>query len=231
MPSRFSLFSAGERCRTTRADLILPAKPVTTARGRCHGGPDLRQPRFCRARTIRAAHRPLRTPATTHPSAGKERHEANGHAHHRRAGTPYGAPPPGHDHKTLFARLLMLLGLVTAMTMGSGRCRDGSDRRRRRAGAECRRRPPAAPAGPIGRGAPPADRVTAGTRAGRHADRPQRGHLRRRTFVVTYALPSSTGPISVAASPDCPTGWFCFYDGAAYVYPRGRLSSCGFQGV
>jgi hypothetical protein len=31
------------------------------------------------------------------------------------------------------------------------------------------------------------------------------------------------------AAPDCPSGWFCFYDGINYGYPRGKLSSCGFQ--
>lgn len=28
---------------------------------------------------------------------------------------------------------------------------------------------------------------------------------------------------------DCPGGWFCFYDGINFIYPRGRLSSCGWQ--
>ena len=31
------------------------------------------------------------------------------------------------------------------------------------------------------------------------------------------------------ATADCPTGWFCFYDGINFGYPRGRLSDCGFQ--
>jgi hypothetical protein len=31
------------------------------------------------------------------------------------------------------------------------------------------------------------------------------------------------------AGPDCPSGWYCFYDGVNYTYPRGRLSDCGFQ--
>jgi hypothetical protein len=35
--------------------------------------------------------------------------------------------------------------------------------------------------------------------------------------------------ISAAAVADCPSGWFCFYDTVSYGYPRGRLSSCGFQ--
>jgi hypothetical protein len=29
--------------------------------------------------------------------------------------------------------------------------------------------------------------------------------------------------------PDCPSGWFCFYDGINFTYPRGKLSDCGFQ--
>lgn len=44
-------------------------------------------------------------------------------------------------------------------------------------------------------------------------------------FVVTYALPGQ----SVLAAPDCPSGWFCFYDGATFGYPRGKLSDCGWQ--
>lgn len=44
-------------------------------------------------------------------------------------------------------------------------------------------------------------------------------------FVVTYALPNQRQ----LAAPDCPTGWFCFYDGRNYVYPRGMLSDCGYQ--
>jgi len=44
------------------------------------------------------------------------------------------------------------------------------------------------------------------------------------TFVVTLAPPAGT-----LAGPDCPTGWFCFYDGVNYTYPRGKLSSCGWQ--
>jgi hypothetical protein len=31
------------------------------------------------------------------------------------------------------------------------------------------------------------------------------------------------------AALDCPSGWFCFYDGVNYGYPRGKLSDCGFQ--
>ncbi|MEU8267212.1 peptidase inhibitor family I36 protein [Sphaerisporangium sp. NPDC049002] len=46
------------------------------------------------------------------------------------------------------------------------------------------------------------------------------------TFVVTYALPER---VTVAAVADCPSGWFCFYDGKDFGYPRGKLSSCGWQ--
>ena len=45
-------------------------------------------------------------------------------------------------------------------------------------------------------------------------------------FVVTYALPGQARP---AAVQDCPSGWFCFYDHTVYGYPRGKLSSCGWQ--
>src|SRR5262245_46626817 len=44
------------------------------------------------------------------------------------------------------------------------------------------------------------------------------------TFVVTLVP-----PVGTLAGPDCPGGWFCFYDGVNYVYPRGKLSSCGWQ--
>ena len=43
-------------------------------------------------------------------------------------------------------------------------------------------------------------------------------------FVVTVARTDNT---SVGA--DCPAGWFCFYDRVNYGYPRGKLSSCGWQ--
>ncbi|GAA1581037.1 peptidase inhibitor family I36 protein [Actinoplanes couchii] len=45
------------------------------------------------------------------------------------------------------------------------------------------------------------------------------------TFIVTVARPDA---ITLAAA-DCPSGWYCFYDGINYTYPRGRLSSCGWQ--
>ncbi|MBB5867193.1 hypothetical protein F4553_000572 [Allocatelliglobosispora scoriae] len=44
-------------------------------------------------------------------------------------------------------------------------------------------------------------------------------------FVVTLTRPRS----SLAATADCPSGWFCFYDGVNYTYPRGKLSDCGWQ--
>jgi hypothetical protein len=31
------------------------------------------------------------------------------------------------------------------------------------------------------------------------------------------------------AGPDCPRGWFCFYERLNYGTPRGQLSSCGWQ--
>jgi len=33
----------------------------------------------------------------------------------------------------------------------------------------------------------------------------------------------------IQGSPDCPSGWFCFYDRTWYGYPRGKLSDCGWQ--
>jgi hypothetical protein len=44
-------------------------------------------------------------------------------------------------------------------------------------------------------------------------------------FVVTVVRPAT----SVDATADCPSGWFCFYDHTNYGYPRGKLSSCGWQ--
>ena len=44
------------------------------------------------------------------------------------------------------------------------------------------------------------------------------------TFVVTV-----TPPLGPSFYPDCPAGWFCFYQYTYYGYPRGRLSSCGWQ--
>ncbi|GAA2412322.1 peptidase inhibitor family I36 protein [Nonomuraea africana] len=45
-------------------------------------------------------------------------------------------------------------------------------------------------------------------------------------FVVTYADP---GRIGTLGSPDCPSGWFCFYDNTYFGYPRGKLSDWGVQ--
>jgi hypothetical protein len=43
-------------------------------------------------------------------------------------------------------------------------------------------------------------------------------------FVVTVAR-----TIGTLGSPDCPSGWFCFYETVNYGYPRGKLSDCGWQ--
>lgn len=45
------------------------------------------------------------------------------------------------------------------------------------------------------------------------------------TFVVTFALPGAE-PLSLS---DCPSGWFCFWDGGSYTGAMGKLSSCGWQ--
>lgn len=45
-------------------------------------------------------------------------------------------------------------------------------------------------------------------------------------FVVTIAPPEHT-----TALVDCPSGWFCFYDRPDFGYPRGKLSSCGWQSL
>lgn len=42
-------------------------------------------------------------------------------------------------------------------------------------------------------------------------------------FIVTVVRSSR------AASPDCPAGWFCFYEHVNFGYPRGKLSDCGWQ--
>jgi hypothetical protein len=44
-------------------------------------------------------------------------------------------------------------------------------------------------------------------------------------FIMTFERPK----ISIEGSPDCPRGWFCFYDYVNYGYPRGKLSDCGKQ--
>ena len=43
-------------------------------------------------------------------------------------------------------------------------------------------------------------------------------------FVMSFV---PTGKSASAA--DCPASWFCFYDQVNYGYPRGKLSSCGWQ--
>jgi hypothetical protein len=43
-------------------------------------------------------------------------------------------------------------------------------------------------------------------------------------FIVTIV--PEAGILGVA---DCPIGWFCFYDGVNFGYPRGKLSDCGWQ--
>lgn len=51
-------------------------------------------------------------------------------------------------------------------------------------------------------------------------------------FVVTFALPgqdSGTDHRKLNASDCNTTGWYCFYDGINFTYPRGRLSDCGWQ--
>jgi len=44
-------------------------------------------------------------------------------------------------------------------------------------------------------------------------------------LVVTVTRPRAT------AVADCPAGWFCFYAGINYTYPRGKLSACGHQNL
>jgi hypothetical protein len=44
-------------------------------------------------------------------------------------------------------------------------------------------------------------------------------------FVVTYALPGARA----LAAPDCPEGWYCFYEDLNFGYPRGKLQDCGTQ--
>jgi hypothetical protein len=35
----------------------------------------------------------------------------------------------------------------------------------------------------------------------------------------------------IAGTPDCPRGWFCFYDRPSFGYPRGKLSGCNWQNL
>ncbi|GIJ06859.1 peptidase inhibitor family I36 protein [Micromonospora andamanensis] len=37
--------------------------------------------------------------------------------------------------------------------------------------------------------------------------------------------------VGVYGVADCPSGWFCFYEWPHYGYPRGKLSSCGWQNL
>ncbi|MEV6969243.1 peptidase inhibitor family I36 protein [Hamadaea sp. NPDC051192] len=51
-------------------------------------------------------------------------------------------------------------------------------------------------------------------------------------FVITFAQPADApdaSGVGILGAPDCPSGWFCFYDYANYGYPRGKLSDCGAQ--
>ncbi|MGN9808195.1 hypothetical protein ACTMSW_02390 [Micromonospora sp. BQ11] len=38
-------------------------------------------------------------------------------------------------------------------------------------------------------------------------------------------------PVGTYGFADCPWGWFCFYEWPNYGYPRGKLSSCGWQNL
>ncbi len=44
-------------------------------------------------------------------------------------------------------------------------------------------------------------------------------------FVMSFAPPGQ----HIQGVPDCPPGWFCFYDRVNFGWPRGRLSDCGWQ--
>jgi hypothetical protein len=44
-------------------------------------------------------------------------------------------------------------------------------------------------------------------------------------FVITFARPQ----VGVDGIADCPQSWFCFYEHTNFGYPRGKLSSCGWQ--
>ncbi len=44
-------------------------------------------------------------------------------------------------------------------------------------------------------------------------------------FVMGFAPPGQI----VQGVPDCPSGWFCFYDRVNFGWPRGKLSDCGWQ--
>lgn len=58
------------------------------------------------------------------------------------------------------------------------------------------------------------------------------GGTRLNSREVSYGalVVTVTRPLTAAtAVADCPAGWFCFYAGVNYTYPRGKLSSCGRQ--
>jgi hypothetical protein len=44
-------------------------------------------------------------------------------------------------------------------------------------------------------------------------------------FIVSVVPPAG----AAAGVPDCPVGWFCFYEYINFGYPRGKLSDCGWQ--
>ncbi|MEU0154387.1 hypothetical protein [Micromonospora fulviviridis] len=46
-------------------------------------------------------------------------------------------------------------------------------------------------------------------------------------FVVTLRR----AEVGTTATADCPWGWYCFYEWPNFGYPRGRLSSCGWQNL
>ncbi|MEV4497755.1 hypothetical protein AB0J84_18940 [Micromonospora arborensis] len=51
------------------------------------------------------------------------------------------------------------------------------------------------------------------------------------SFVMTFAKPNSpqSRNMGTQGTNDCPWGWYCFWDGTSFTYPRGRLSDCGWQ--
>jgi hypothetical protein len=60
------------------------------------------------------------------------------------------------------------------------------------------------------------------------------GAVQTGLFQITYSNPTFVMdwlPIDLGINglPDCPSGWFCFYTYTNYGYPRGKLSSCGWQ--
>jgi hypothetical protein len=88
------------------------------------------------------------------------------------------------------------------------------------------------PGGQLVRGRPERHPLHRAAEAAQH----HRGPLARRApdpqpAVVTLGLvePLGAAVLRAAALPDCPSGWFCFYDGTNFNYPRGRLSDCGWQ--